>query len=1170
MSPFLYLLSILTLALPTTISAQNVSTQNNPHLTPITLQLMWKHQFEFAGFYAAKAKGYYQQAGLDVNFKEYGFGDNIVDEVVSGRAQYGIRDSSLIIDRSEGKPVVLLSSIFQHSPMVLISKNESGIISPAQMIGKKVMLASHELSNASIIAMLDKESVSLEQLQVIEHSFNIDDLIDGKVDVMSAYASNQPSVFKQRNIAINIIKPINFGIDFYGNGIFTSEQHIRDNPQQTKDFIAASLKGWQYALEHPEEIIDLILTQYNSQNKSRGALQFEAKILSEYILPQFIPLGTIDPLRLTHIVNTYQQLNLIDTSFSLDGFLNSNISQKALRDSLFSAQERTWINNKEELILGVDPNWKPFEFINEQQQYVGMAADFIRLVAQKIGLPIKVQNNTTWADVMSSAKSKNLDVLPAVMHSTRRDQFLDFTSPHIVYPMVIVTHKNASFISQLNDLKGETVVVVDGYVTEDLIRQNHSSLNLVTAQNIDDALTMVSNDDATAFVDNLGAINTAISKGGFTNLRISGTTQYKFELSFGVPKGEKLLLSILQKALDDISESERNSIKNKWISLTYTKQTDHTLVYQIIAVAIIFILMVMAWNRRLTKEVNSRKAAELKAQESEKRFRMLFEDNKAIELIIDPDNGKIIEANHSAMGFYGYSLDELLSKNIKEINCLTDAEIQRETELAKRQQRTHFYFKHRLSDGSIRDVEVHSGPVQWDNKELLYSIIHDVTHEKELQFKLAEKATELEYQASHDALTGLINRREFELRLNNAISYCKKQGNCTRTILALDLDNFKVVNDTAGHAVGDDVLKKISQIMLAKVRERDTFARLGGDEFGAILDNCSINDAQDVAQSIIKAVKDFHYQWEDDYTFHLGVSIGIAPIACDGATLDMVLNQADAACYEAKRLGRNRAQVYSPDNTLASRRQGERWWTNEILSAIEEDRFSLYHQTILPIATHNQQEGNQFEVLLRLHDVAGNLVFPDNFIPAAEHYQLMPMIDRWVIENTFIWLAYHPVALNDLQKCSINLSGQSITDKDFYDDVIEQFHLHGIPANKICWEITETAAIADFDKAKEFISLMRDYGCSFSLDDFGSGLSSFNYLKHLDVDFIKIDGAFIKDILSNPKDQLIVESIRTISQGLKMQTIAEFVENDDIKQRLIELNIDYAQGYGIHKPSPLK
>lgn len=1144
--------------------ASNVSS-TTPSLTPITLQLLWKHQFEFAGFYAAKSQGYYKDVGLDVTFRELEQGEKPSDEVISGRADYGILDSSLIVERSKGSPIVLLSNILQHSPLVLLTKNDSGITSPAQMIGKTIMLGSNELSNASIIAMLNKENVTIDQLNVIPLTFNVDDLIKDKTDIISAYASNQPGVLKQQKIPFNIISPINYGIDFYGNNIFTSEYELINFPERTKDFVNASLKGWKYALDNPDEIIELILNKY-SQHKTKESLQFEAKTLRDYILPEHIPLGTIDEARLKSNIDIYKTLGLVQLPFTVDDLLAKNLNFDS-ENLTFTNEEINWLQQKKNIILGVDPAWKPFEFIDDNNNLAGMSADFIKIISEKTGLKITIQDNDTWADVIESAKNKSLDVLPAVMKSPQREEYLEFTTPHINYPMVIVTTKDKPYVAQLSDLKEQEVIVVKGYVTEDLLKINHKSLNIKTANTITEALNSVASGDSYAFVDNLATITTAITEGGFSNLRINGTTQYQFKLGMAVPKNNTMLLNILQKTIDSISIEEKNKIKNKWIDLQYKQVVDYTIVYQIIVIAAVILVFIIIWNRRLSNEITFRKIAEQKALESEKRFRMLFEDNKAVELIIDPTNKIIVKGNNAATDFYGYSHEELTDMPLNQINILSNEDIKNEMANAKAQKRSHFYFKHKLANGDIRDVEVHSGPVEWDNQTLLYSIIHDVTTEKELQTELAQKAIELEFQASHDALTGLVNRREFEQRLEKILTSCSENDYCACSVLALDLDNFKVVNDTAGHAIGDEVLLQISQIMNSKVRNRDTFARLGGDEFGVLLNNCSIKDAEEVAISIIEAVKGFNYQWHDS-TFHLGVSIGITSVDNDNISMDDTLNRADAACYEAKRLGRNRLQVYSEDNLELSRRQGERWWTNEIVSAIEENRFSLFHQKIQPIADHNSHEGEQFEVLIRLNDSEGNLVFPDNFIPAAERYHLMPSIDLWVIENTFAYIA--TLKEDQLHKCSINLSGQSFARDDFYDDIMQKFKTHNIPAHKICWEITETAAIADFDKAKSFISKLHNFGCLFSLDDFGSGLSSFSYLKHLEIDYIKIDGSFVKEILTEPKDQLIVESIQNLGQSFGIKTIAEFVENDDIKQRLIELNIDYAQGYGIHKPSPLQ
>lgn len=528
--------------------------------TKVTLQLMWKHQFEFAGFYAAIEQGYYKEVGLDVEIREYQDDVDLVEEVINNRAQYGISDSSIMTHRAHGTPVVLLANIFQHSPMVLLSRGDTNIFSPAQMAGKSMMISTHEQDNASIIAMLNAESVNLKQMDVRKHSFNIDDFINGKVDIISAYATNEPGILNERQVKFNIIDPINYGIDFYGNNIFSSEKHIQENPQQTADFIQASLKGWKYALTHHDELIELILKKY-SNHKSRTALEYEAKMLLErFILPEHIPLGTIDLVRMERIADTYKQLKMIPKSFTLKGFIYQQSDN--LEQSLqLSKKEQLWIKQHPKVIIGVDPAWAPFEFINKQGQYSGMASDYINLIAEKTGLEFEVQNNPTWKDVMKSARSSELDLLPAVMTSPQRKKILDFSKPYINYPMIIVTGKNSGFISELKELHNKQVTFVGGYVTEDILRNNHPNIKLKPAKNIQQALKWVSSGEVDALVDNLASVTYSISKMGITNLRISGTTPYVFALSIAVPKQHKTLLTIVQKALDNISEKQQKKFE---------------------------------------------------------------------------------------------------------------------------------------------------------------------------------------------------------------------------------------------------------------------------------------------------------------------------------------------------------------------------------------------------------------------------------------------------------------------------------------------------------------------------------------------------------------------------------------------------------------------------------
>lgn len=620
-------------------SASHAKTEE-AELTPVTLQLMWKHQFEFAGFYAAIEQGYYQELGLDVKTREYQADMNLVDEVVSGRAQYGISDSSLIIDSSEGAPVVLLANIFQHSPMVLLTLANTKIYSPAQMKGKSIMLSAHEKNNASIIAMLNSESVSLEQMDDREHSFNVEDFVNGKIDIISAYATNEPGVLRQRQIKFNIIDPINYGIDFYGNNIFTSERELREHPKQVEHFIKASLKGWQYALEHPDEMVQLILTKYSS-HKSAEALAYEAKTLQRFILHEHIPLGTVDSNRMERIVDTYKQLKMLPKAFDLEGFIYQSESTDDLSLNL-SEEEKNWIKQHPQVIIGVDPAWPPFEFIDEQGNYSGMGADYIHLIGKKTGLDFVVQDNPTWKSVMDNARNRKLDLLPAVMKSTQRSEFLDFSKPHINYPMVIVTGKEDAFIASLEELNHKQVAVVKGYVTEDVLRANHPGIKLKPAENLQQALKMISSGEVDALVDNLASVSYAISKLGISNLRISGTTPYDFALGIAVPKHHQTLLNIIQKTLDQITKEERKVILDKWISINYEQEPDYKKIIQISVAVLVFIFFILFWNWRLAREVQARKIAEQALKDNQ---RILEYKNNILELLSQGTQLKTILEN---------------------------------------------------------------------------------------------------------------------------------------------------------------------------------------------------------------------------------------------------------------------------------------------------------------------------------------------------------------------------------------------------------------------------------------------------------------------------------------------------------------------------------------------
>ena len=440
-------------------------------------------------------------------------------------------------------------------------------------------------------------------------------------------------------------------------------------------------------------------------------------------------------------------------------------------------------------------------------------------------------------------------------------------------------------------------------------------------------------------------------------------------------------------------------------------------------------------------------------------------------------------------------------------------------------------------------------------------VFRDVTEVRAL-------ARELTYHASHDPLTGLYNRREFERHLQAALLDARGSG-IEYALCYLDLDMFKVVNDTCGHVAGDELLKQISLMFRQRLRKEDILARVGGDEFAILLRRCSLERAEEISGQIRNAMKDFRFVWEDK-TVAVGVSIGVMRVAADSGDLKDVFRIADVACRVAKEEGRNRIHLFRPNDLTVSRREREIDWVQRIGRAVNENQFVLYGQWIRPLGRASNKPSH-CEVLLHLKDESGQVVTPTAFLPAAERYHLMPAIDRWVVRATLATLRDLPAtALQRLGCFNINLSGQSLCDPEFLAYVLQEVETSGVAANQICFEVTETEAVTNLSSAVHLITRIKEVGCRFALDDFGSGMSSFSYLKNMPVDYLKIDGSFVRNIAEDQTDLAMVSSINQVAHIMGIETIAEYVESDAIRVALESLGVDYGQGFALARPAPLE
>jgi diguanylate cyclase (GGDEF)-like protein/PAS domain S-box-containing protein len=465
------------------------------------------------------------------------------------------------------------------------------------------------------------------------------------------------------------------------------------------------------------------------------------------------------------------------------------------------------------------------------------------------------------------------------------------------------------------------------------------------------------------------------------------------------------------------------------------------------------------------------------------------------------------------------------------------------------------------STGGERSIELSASPVRNEAKEVVGAalLLHDVA-------ELRGLARQMSYQATHDALTGLVNRREFERRLEEAID-SGHRGDGQHVLCYLDLDRFKLVNDTSGHLAGDSMLREVAKLLRDAVRDSDTVARLGGDEFGMLLIGCPLEKARQIADDVCRSVGDYRFVWKDRI-FNIGVSVGLVEISRESGTLEELMAAADTACYVAKKQGSGRVAVYSARDEALARHSGEIQWLQRLQGALKENRFQLYHQIIVP--THGTDGGPAMEVLLRLRDENGQELPPAEFMRAAERYRLMGLVDRWVVQTTFAALGRGALLLQPDRSVAINISGQTLGDVQFLEFVVECLDSTGVSPAQICFEITESAVVANLEHARRFIGVLHGMGCQFALDDFGSGVGSFSNLKNLPLDYLKIDGSFIRNLARDTVNQAMVTAMIKLARTLNFKVIAEQVEDSAALEAARRMGVDYLQGYAIGKPQPLQ
>ena len=571
-------------------------------LEKVSLQLQWLDQFQFAGYYMAKERGFYEEVGLDVELLPFNAALSPVDAVVRQKATYGIGRSSLIIDKSKGKEIVLLASIFQSSPVVLLATKESNITTVKDFAGKRIMMTTDASSEVAMQAMAYRNGVSIDKMILQKHSFDVDDLINKKTDLMASYLSNEPFLLQEKKVAYTVFDPKDSGFDFYSDILFTTEDEVRDHRQRALDFRSASLKGWAYAFDHIDETVALILEKYNAQNKSREALTFEADTLKRLAYYDGAEIGQIDLRKIEKIYDFYNVMGLLEDKIDFDTFvLNEKNDKSAL---LLTGEERTYLKRKKVIRVCVDPGWMPFEEI-KKGRHVGMSADYMRIIESKIETPIRLVPTKSWSESVAYAKARKCDILSLAMETPERKKYFNFTPPYLTVPLVIATTTDKFFITDLDEVSNVKIGVVKGYAIAQMLKKKHPSIQLVEVENIEDGLKAVAHGELFGFIDNLTTIGYQMQKEYIGILKVAGRIDQNWELGIGVRNDAPMLLEILTKAIGSIDDKTKQSVLNQWMSIRYDRGFDYALLWKILGIVGV-VLLLMAYRYRIIKEHNNK------------------------------------------------------------------------------------------------------------------------------------------------------------------------------------------------------------------------------------------------------------------------------------------------------------------------------------------------------------------------------------------------------------------------------------------------------------------------------------------------------------------------------------------------------------------------------------
>lgn len=735
-------------------------------LEKVSIQFNWKYQFEFAGFIAAKEKGFYEDENLEVEFKEYNLQTDIVYDVLNQKSTFGISNSNIVLDDNKVASIVLLATYLQKSPLVLVT--QANIKHPRQLLSKRIMGGKDELKYSSVALLFSHFGINSQNSSFVNHNFDLNDFIEGRVDAMTSFRSNQLYELDKRGVSYNIIDPIDYGFLVSAINLYASKKELVENKDRTLKFIKATNKGWKYALENSDEIVDILISKYKVE-KSKELLLYEAKIIKELVMSDLYPIGKVSSDLSKRLLKQLIYSNAIDANQKIEPMFFEDIFEEDFTNFNLTKDQKKYLEDKKVIKLCVDPDWYPIEYVKNKKLY-GFTSDIIKLFEEKIQTKIELLLTKDWSDSLKASKNRDCDVISGISSNFEREKFLNFTQEILSLPILMATHKNKPFIQNLSLIKDIKVGIIKGHFAVENLKKRFPNINLVEISSLGVGLKMVEREELYGFIDNSLVLSSSIQKEFVNSLKIGFRFDFLDQISFGVRSDEPILNEIFNNLVNDLDEEKKQQFLNNWT--------------------------------------------------------------------------KIVEQ----VGIF-----------------------------------TH------------KDIVIFSIAITLFLISLAF-----------YQMKLRKLNTELKKISSTDKLTGLSNRFEIDKKLTLEKEKIDRKSDYRCSLILIDVDYFKKINDTFGHLLGDEILKEISILLLNSFRKIDIVGRWGGEEFMVILPFTTKEEAINLAENLRLSVLNhkFSLKTNDPIT----ISLGVGELS-NNRTIENTLCKADEALYLAKNSGRNRVEI---------------------------------------------------------------------------------------------------------------------------------------------------------------------------------------------------------------------------------------------------------------------